>query len=339
MPSFPSRQCFRVSHPASVGQARRAASQTCASLGFSPEESEQIGLVVTELATNLIKHAQGGTLTLTPLSTGDRIGVEIESCDNGPGIADIQSAIADRFSTTGTLGTGLGAVNRLMDELEVESPAGQGTRVVCRKWLRQHRLSPRHCPLDIGVATRPFRSGQANGDAFVIKHWEESALVGVIDGLGHGHFAHLAARAARNFVEGHYDLGLEQIFQGVDRACHATRGVVMALARFDWGQDKLLFASVGNIEAKIFPSPGEFSFRTLRGVIGFNAPKPVVTEHCWSLDHALVMHSDGLESRWGQEACSGLAHRSASELASDLLNNLSKEHDDATVLVVKGATL
>ena len=57
---------------------------------------------MTELATNLIKHARGGTLTLTPLADGGRVGLEIESRDNGPGIADVEQALADRFSTAGT---------------------------------------------------------------------------------------------------------------------------------------------------------------------------------------------------------------------------------------------
>ena len=114
---------------------------------------------MTELATNLIKHAQGGTLTLTPLADGGRVGLEIESHDNGPGIADVEQALGDRFSTAGTRGTGLGAVNRLMDELDITSRRGRGTRIVCRKWLREHRPSLRPCPLAFGVATRPRQPG------------------------------------------------------------------------------------------------------------------------------------------------------------------------------------
>ncbi len=149
---------------------------------------------MTELATNLIKHARGGTLTLTPLSGGGRVGLEIESLDDGPGIADVEQALADRFSTAGSRGTGLGAVNRLMDELDIASRPGDGTRIVCRKWLRDHRASLRPCPLASGVATRPRQLGPVNGDAFVVKQWAESLLVGVIDGLGHGPAANRAAQ-------------------------------------------------------------------------------------------------------------------------------------------------
>ena len=87
------------------------------------------------------------------------------------------------------------------------------------------------------------------------------ALVGVIDGLGHGQFAHRAAQTARQYVENHFDLPLDQIFRGVGRACRATRGVVMALARFDWGQGRLAFASVGNIAVRVFPRGESVSLR------------------------------------------------------------------------------
>ncbi len=179
--------------------------------------------------------------------------------------------------------------------------------------------------------------GADNGDAFVIKQWAESALVGIIDGLGHGQFAHRAAQAARQYVEGHFDRPLDQIFRGVGRACRATRGVVMALARFDWGRERLSFASVGNIEVRIFPSAEPFRFTIRRGVLGLNAPNAVVTEHPWPPDHMLVLHSDGLRTHWSWKDVARLAEQPAPVLAQALLRLLAKEDDDATVIVVRNA--
>jgi serine/threonine protein phosphatase PrpC len=169
----------------------------------------------------------------------------------------------------------------------------------------------------------------------VVKHWAESVLVGVIDGLGHGPFAHRAAQAARQYVESHFDLPLDQIFRGVGRACRATRGVVMALARFDWGQGRLTFASVGNIEARVFPGSELFPFPIRRGVIGLNAPKALITEYPWPPGHMLVLHSDGLRTHWSWKDFPGLAEQSAQALAQELLRLLVKEEDDATVIVVR----
>ena len=247
------------------------------------------------------------------------MGLEIASLDSGPGIADVEQALGDRYSTAGTRGTGLGAVNRLMDDLDIASRRGSGTHVVCRKWLREHRPSSRPCPLAFGVATRPRAFGQVNGDAFVLQQWAESALLGVIDGLGHGQFAHRAAQTARQYVESHFDLPLEQIFRGTGRACRATRGVVMALARFDWGQGRLSFASVGNILVRVLPRSEPFRFVIRRGVIGLNAPGAVVTEHPWPLDHVLVLHSDGVSVHWGWKDFPGWADRPAAVMAQELL--------------------
>jgi anti-sigma regulatory factor (Ser/Thr protein kinase) len=304
-------------------------------VGFAPQACEEIALAMTELATNLVKHARGGTLTLAPLSEGERLGLEIQSHDDGPGMADVEQALGDRYSTAGTRGAGLGAVNRLMDALDIRSRRGTGTHIVCRKWLRKHRASLRPCPLACAVATRPRTVGQVNGDAFVVHHWAESTLVGVIDGLGHGQFAHRAAQTARQYVESHFDMPLDQIFRGTGRACRATRGVVMALARFDWGDGQLTFASVGNILVRVFPQSEPFHFMIRRGVIGLNAPGAVVTEHRWPLDHVLVLHSDGVSAHWGWKDFPDWTDRPAAAMAQELLQAKAKDEDDATVIVVR----
>jgi len=329
---------MEVLHSSDAGAARRMSMALAKGIGFGRSACEEIGLAVTELGINLIKHAQGGMLTLTPLAGKGRVGLEIESRDSGPGMADVEAALGDRFSTAGTRGTGLGAVNRLMDELDITSDRSRGTRIVCRKWVRQQMASLRPCPLVFGVATRPRRPGAVNGDAFVVRHWGESALAGVIDGLGHGHFAHQAAQAALQYVEGHFDRPLDQIFRGTARACRATRGVVMALARFDWGRDSLSFASIGNIEVRVFPSSKPFHFSIRRGIIGLNTPEALVTEDPWPPGHLLVLHSDGLGTHWGWEDFPGLAEQTAPALAQEFLRTLATGEDDATVIVVRHVT-
>ena len=158
----PPPQTIAVLHSGNVGAARRLCKALAKSIGFDPPACEEIALAATELGTNLIKHARNGKLTLTPLADRGRAGLEIESRDSGPGIADVEEALGDRFSTAGTRGTGLGAVNRLMDEFDITSNRGRGTRIVCRKWVGRHSASLRPCPLALGVAdaTAPARRGQ-----------------------------------------------------------------------------------------------------------------------------------------------------------------------------------
>lgn len=332
----PGSQIIEVRHTSDVGTARRAARTAAETLGLEPRACEEIALAMTELATNLLKHARAGRLTITPLDLGPRVGLELESQDKGPGITDIEQVITDGYSTAGTRGSGLGAINRLMDELNIDSTP-EGTRIVARKWRRAHPVSPRRCPLAFGVATRPHPGCAVNGDAFVLRQWGESALAGVIDGLGHGPGAHKAAETARHYIEGHYDLPLAKLFQGVGRACRSTRGVVMALARFDWGLKKLSFASVGDIEVRVSPRERRASFLIQRGILGLNAPTVVVTELPWPNDQIMALHSDGLRSHWSWDEFPGITEQPATVMAARLLQALARDRDDATVLVVRNA--
>lgn len=332
-------QALEVAESADVGVARQAAKTMAKALGFDELAKEEVAIVVSELASNLLKHVGQGRLTLTPLREGQRSGIQVESVDDGPGIEHVEQAITDGFSAVGSLGYGLGAINRLMDELDITSPrpGGRGTRIVCKRWRTLSTPSVLPCPLDVGAATRPHPAMSVNGDAFVLHKSSENILLGVIDGLGHGQLAHQAAQAARLYVESHLDRPLKDIFCGVGRACRGTQGVVMALARLDWGQERLTFASVGNVECRVFGLSRPLNFIVRRGVIGLNAPDPVVTEHRWEPGHVMVMHSDGLATHWRWEDFAHLQEASATVTAQGLLHRLARDDDDASVVVAKGA--
>jgi anti-sigma regulatory factor (Ser/Thr protein kinase)/serine/threonine protein phosphatase PrpC len=332
----PIQQKAEVKHSTDLSSLQQVSKAMAAAIGFSERENEEIVLAATELASNLVRHAGGGTVTLTPLSNNGRSGIQIESVDKGPGIPDIERVMTDGFSTGGSLGYGLGTVNRLMDEFDIQSPPGAGTYIVCRRWVHINEAGSKLCPLSFGAATRPHPQMGLNGDTFVNKQWKESALVGVIDGLGHGQWAHRAAQTARRYVESHFAQLLGEIFLGVGRSCRVTRGVVMTLARFDWGQEKLIFANVGNIETHVFNSPEPVKFIIRRGIIGLNAPKPAVTEHHWEPGNIMVIHSDGVRAHWQWEDFPELANESATITAQRLLHVLAKDEDDATVVVVRG---
>ena len=104
-----------------------------ADLGFGVPEQNRVATAASELARNILKYAGTGHVTVSPLEYGGRTGVEIVAEDRGPGIADIELAIKDRYSSGGTLGLGLPGVRRLMDVFKIESTPGQGTRVVAQK--------------------------------------------------------------------------------------------------------------------------------------------------------------------------------------------------------------
>jgi anti-sigma regulatory factor (Ser/Thr protein kinase) len=326
---------IRITTLAEIRRAEDSARNLAASIGFSAQDCQEIALVVTELASNLIKHAGGGTLRLMVNAAEGRTGIRIESEDLGPGIPDFDRALTDGYSSAGSLGTGLGAVNRLMDELELRPLPAGGAHIVCQRWLRSSTAVAAVRWLEFGAATRSYRYQRENGDAFVVRQWNGGALAGVIDGLGHGPFAQRASQAARQYVEQHFDRPLEDLFRGAGRACRATRGVVMALARFDFAPQTLAVATVGNIEVRILGGASPVNLIVRRGIIGLNAPQPAPTTCPWTTGSLLVMHSDGVSSRWNWNHFRDLVQESSGTIAQRLLVAHGTTEDDATVLVVR----
>lgn len=327
-----------MSQQTDVALAGRTARETTLAAGMDEVTAEEMQIVARELASNLVRHAGGGRMVITAVDGQGRRGIQMTTEDRGPGLPDADQAFEDGYSSAGSLGYGLGTVNRLCDELKVTSPveAGTGTRIVCRRWLRTSEATHPPRPLDVGAASQPRPGEKVNGDAFVICSRETSMLVGIIDGVGHGEHARRASFAARGYIERHAGQPLGDLFEGVGRACRATRGVVMGLARLDWQRASMSHASVGNIEARLNTEREGRRFVVRRGILGFNAPSPVITDHPWGASGILVIHSDGLSNRWSWEDDPALWSQSADAIARGLLRKFGNSEDDTTVLVVKG---
>ena len=106
-----------------------------ANIGFDEPQKAMIMTAFSELSRNILKYATRGELRLTRLQQGSHTGVELTAIDQGPGIADVEKALQDHYSSSGTLGLGLPGVKRMMDEFAIESASGHGTRITVRKWL------------------------------------------------------------------------------------------------------------------------------------------------------------------------------------------------------------
>ena len=114
--------------------ARQKGRGLATEVGFPASEATLIATAISELARNIVSYARKGQITLRVVNGLNRKGVSIVASDSGPGIADIQQALRDGFSTSGSLGMGLPGVRRLMDEFEITSQLGRGTTVSVKKW-------------------------------------------------------------------------------------------------------------------------------------------------------------------------------------------------------------
>ena len=119
-----------------IVRVRRAARERARRLGFGVTDQTRIMTAASELARNALRHGGGGHVTLERAEKEGRVGIRMTFDDQGPGIADVDAAMADGFSTAQGLGLGLGGARRLADEFEVTSTPGASTRVVVVRWLR-----------------------------------------------------------------------------------------------------------------------------------------------------------------------------------------------------------
>ena len=123
-----------IIHEADVSRALLEARLFAKSMAFSEVDIQMIATAVSELAGNIIKYADRGEIIIDKIEKGYHAGIEIVASDKGPGILDIEQAVTDNYSSSGTLGLGLPGVKRMMDEFEIQSTEGQGTTVLIRKW-------------------------------------------------------------------------------------------------------------------------------------------------------------------------------------------------------------
>jgi len=131
-----SQKRVQIIHEPDVTRALLEARMFAKVMDFSDVETQMIATAVSELARNIIKYADRGEVIIDRIEKGYEVGIEVVAHDKGPGIADVEQAISDNFSSSGTLGLGLPGVKRMMDEFEIHSTVGQGTKVLIRKWRR-----------------------------------------------------------------------------------------------------------------------------------------------------------------------------------------------------------
>lgn len=126
---------FEITNALDVLRARREGMVVAQETGFSQADATKIAVVISELARNIVNYAEHGQITLEIQHRPDaKICIVIRADDNGPGIADLDAALAGGKSTSGGLGLGISGSQRMMDEFKIESN-GSGTHIQAVKWL------------------------------------------------------------------------------------------------------------------------------------------------------------------------------------------------------------
>lgn len=324
-----------IAEQSQTGEARRAALALANRLGFAEMERGKIGVVVTEVATNLVQHARNGVLLLRAIEQPTRLGIEILSLDQGPGMVDVDECLQDGFSTAGTLGNGLGAIHRLADFLEIYSSPDQGTALLAHIWSASSSQRSEMI-LEIGAVCLPKQGEDVSGDAWASQVEFPRSLLLVADGLGHGPAAATAAAGAvRTFQEQQHQ-SPQTIIEATHAALRSTRGAVVAIAEIDSNQQSVRFAGIGNIAGSISSPTEHHNLVSYNGTVGHEVRKIQEFTYPWYTNGLLIMHSDGLGTQWRLDRYPGLRQKHPSLIAGVLYRDFNRGRDDVTVLVAKG---
>jgi anti-sigma regulatory factor (Ser/Thr protein kinase) len=318
-----------------VGEARRAAEAIARSCGLDERARGTLAIVVTEAATNLARHATGGVVFLRDTSFIGLIGVELLAVDAGPGMHDLERFFADGFSTGGTAGDGLGAMRRQSDTLDVYSIPGKGTVVLARVFAtgaggRQPRL------LDVGAVCIPLEGETACGDGWCVRQRADHATVLLVDGLGHGPNAADAADTAISVFETADDRAPKEIVALLHEALRSTRGAAVAVAEVRRTGDgaTIDFCGVGNTVTAVIGQAGPRALPSMNGTAGLSVRLQPFTQP-WYPGEMLVMHTDGLTTRWRLDAYPDVREHDPAIAAALLHRDASRGRDDATVLALR----
>ena len=130
----PGSDAYIIRSDSDVVSARQAVRARAVELRFSLVDQTKLVTAASELARNTLVYGGGGTMTIEVLERAPRVGLRVVFEDQGPGIANVEQALRDGFTSGGGLGLGLGGSRRLVDEFEIESAVGQGTRITATKW-------------------------------------------------------------------------------------------------------------------------------------------------------------------------------------------------------------
>lgn len=340
---FPCHVAFDVHEASQVGEVRRAAVRIAEGAGFDDTAAGRVALVATELGNNLVRHARGGQLLVAAVcNDAGTLVVELVSLDKGPGIANLAACMSDGYSTGGTPGTGLGAVRRLSDEFDMFSLVPAGTvilsRIAARPASRQGAApaaSPVASAFCVGALAVAAPGELVCGDAWSMVQEDQRAALIVADGLGHGPFAADASMAAIDIFARNPFAGPTSVLEKAHATLVSTRGAAVAIAEVDRDTNAVRFAGAGNVVGRLLSGIEDRSLLSQHGTVGAQIGRLQETRYEWPAHAILVMHSDGLTTRWKLEGAVQILQHHPTVIAGWLLRDHCRGRDDATVVVLK----
>ena len=325
---------LKIREASAVAEARRRARRTANAMGLNSEKVEHAAIVATEIATNVLRHGGGGQMLVEVFGAPSLERLQIVGFDEGPGIDRVDRMLRDGVTTKKSFGTGLGAIKRLSDRLDIFSHPG---RTAVAAEFRRHAVRQSD-PADHAGFKLAYPGERRCGDLVAARSGDDQCLYFLADGLGHGTKAsHAAAIARQAFMAAEGDDPARVLAQ-IGEALQGTRGAVGAVVALDRSEHRLRYAGIGNISTLVVEGKKVRRMAVRDGLLGGRASSAHEETTDISENAVVIMHSDGLNTLRALDQQSPLLQRSAPAIAATLLAENRRGRDDASVIVTRATS-
>ncbi len=332
--SYPYFLPVPVQEQTQAGSARREAARLAALQGMAENDVGRVAVVVTEAANNIWKHGKDGEILLRGMNSGVAT-IDVLALDKGKGILELAECLRDGYSSAGTSGTGLGAMQRMSELFEVYTSPGNGTAVHCLIGSEKKMPKPASAWMESGAVVVPVAGETKCGDGWAEHHTTTHSVYMVVDGLGHGPGAAEAAEEAVAAFRRTASVNPLDILDEAHHSLRKTRGAALSVASIDHNLRKVRFAGIGNVSASIYGGARMSNMVSHNGIVGHAAGRLQEFTYDWPAGATLVMFSDGIASHWNLAKYPGLQSRSPLLAAAVIYRDHSRRRDDATVLIAR----
>jgi anti-sigma regulatory factor (Ser/Thr protein kinase) len=304
--------------------------------GFETKQLAEIDIIVSELGSNLVKHAKGGEILAGILQTEEGITLELIGLDNGPGMTDPEKMMVDGTSTTHTLGQGLGSIRRLSDTFELYSRKDWGTVLLSR--VKKKKIisgGPYKLPVRINtlVIAKPGEVLSGDGCCYVARNNGTIHLL-VADGLGHGPEANRAVKEAVSVFRVFDSDSPAEILRRMHHSIKKTRGIVATVVIINPKEKTWKLCGIGNIGTRFIGHQQSKSYFPYNGIIGSNIPNTLNDQELSQHDYQqIVLCSDGIRSRWEHAKHPTIGKYDLSIQAAAIYKDFGRRTDDMSVVI------
>lgn len=306
-------------------------------IGFTPHRAAETDIIVAELTSNLIKYAKGGELLYRANVQEGHNEIEIYCLDKGIGFENLSKIMNDGYSSSNTLGHGLGSIKRLSNDFQIYSMRNWGCVQyvkICEK--QDFPLLPLQSGLNYAGIAINYPGEKFCGDGYHVKSSKKGFQIFFGDGLGHGENAYDAVQLAIKAFKQSIESEPSEVLRDIHSKVKKSRGLVATIASVDYASETWNICGIGNISTRIYNGLENKTYTPYNGIIGHNIPRTLNdTIIPYKKHQIIVLHSDGLRTRWNLNDMTSILKQHSGVIASSIYKENVRGTDDASIIVGK----